>query len=549
MARRNLRIQEFDVSTNSNGASRVLCGQLGCRSFQVVAGGDDAMQVRLWKISKPESLLSLPGHSSAITSVAFSSEEIELYSGSFGGTVIVWDLNAQKAVSSLKGHLSACTTLSAYPNEGQTYLVTGSSDCNIKFWDLRRKACIQTFKGHRGNVNVVSFSPDSRWIASGGADGTVKIWDLSTSKKLCDFSINDSPVTCLQFNPQNLSMSSGHQDRTVQHWDLENFGHISQTTPEANPIQRICFETSEGRMLFTAANDSLKLWDIENGELYDSIESSWKGVVDLAINEKDNILAGLCVNNSSFSLWSTDLSQVSYDTPRIEEQKVNPIEVRPKKREKVEMGASFVEARSNAPIGLNFQEFMPKVEAESSNDSKILSEIDENHDRILTVIKRRTESINLVLNWWLGGNMSATINALNMMNDISVRADVLRYCFTDCRLDCLSLEHCASILPLAKSLIDSKYEAYIRTGMLVVSTLLKQFRSLITSTLTVPVMMGVDLAKEERIKKCESCLAAFKSVNESQGLEKNSKRENPTGEAGKELKRNLETFIGESKRM
>lgn len=136
-----------------------------------------------------------------------------------------------------------------------------------------------------------------------------------------------------------------------------------------------------------------------------------------------------------------------------------------------------------------------------------------------------------------------------MMSDVSVKADVLKYCFTDSKNDSLNLENCALILPIALNLIETKYEVYIRTGILVVNSLIKQFKALITATLSTPVIMGVDFSREERVKKCEACIQNFKVINDSASLEKNSKRENQTGDLAKELKRNLEMFLNDIRRV
>mmetsp|Transcript_14467 Transcript_14467/g.14528 ORF Transcript_14467/g.14528 Transcript_14467/m.14528 type:complete len:136 (-) Transcript_14467:36-443(-) len=135
-----------------------------------------------------------------------------------------------------------------------------------------------------------------------------------------------------------------------------------------------------------------------------------------------------------------------------------------------------------------------------------------------------------------------------MMNDISVTADVLKYSLIESKAEGLNLEHCALIVNLAKGLIDSKYESYIRTGINVASLMLKQFRAIVTSTLVAPVMVGVDLSREERMRKCENCLIAFTSIYESPSLVKNANRENQVGALAKELQKSLETFIWETKR-
>jgi katanin p80 WD40 repeat-containing subunit B1 len=501
-------------------------------------------------------LINFQGHSSDITSVCFSIHEEEVYSGSFGGTVIVWDINSKKALHSLKGHMASCTTIAPYPTGQQYLLATGSADCNIKIWDLRRKQCIQTFKGHKGQVNMVLFSPDSRWVASGGVDGTIKLWDLNTSKKLFDFSATESPVSDMKFNPQNLTLASSHHDRTVQYWDLENMGHISSTQAEANLIQKICFDPEDSRFLFTAGNDSLKLWDIEESRLLDNIESNWKGIADLGIYTRESMIFGLTLNTGTMSLWSTDLKSVCYNGRAMEDFRPAPVNLvpkrpedkPPKKEEKkpVDFTSTFVPV-ADKPIGLEFNEFLPKVSPELEN-LKIIQELSENHSNLLAVLNRRSENIHLVLKWWDSGNMPAALNALNMMNDISVIADVLKNGMTDTKNEWITLELCGQVIPLSCSLIESKYESYIKTGISVVITLIKQFRSIISSTLTAPASMGVDLSREDRVKRCEVCFNAFRNVADSPSLAKNARRENLTGELARELKRTLDGFIVECSR-
>jgi WD40 repeat protein len=367
----------------------------------------------------------------------------------------------------------------------------------------------------------------------------------------------------MKFNPQNLTLASGHQDRTVQYWDLENFGHISSTPPESNSIQKICFDPNDSRYLFTAASESLRLWDIEESRLLDSIESTWRGVEDLCVNAKESMLVGLTVNSASFSLWATDLNAIAYSgrvfddirpvvpaPQNIPAPVVRKPEEKPKRIEErsrtVDFNTTFVPV-ADKPLGLEYDDFMPKQPLEPDN-SKVLQEVGENHSNFLTVLQRRSENVNLILKWWESGNMPAALNGLNMMNDLSVTADVLKNGLTDTRNEWITLELCGQVIPLAGNLIESKYESYIRTGISVIGTLIKQFRSVISSTLTAPSTMGVDLSREDRIKRCEVCFQAFKTIGDSIGLTKNSRRENQTGDQARDLKRILDSFITECSR-
>ena len=60
------------------------------------------------------------------------------------------------------------------------------------------------------------------------------------------------------------------------------------------------------------------------------------------------------------------------------------------------------------------------------------------------VVQRRMSSIKVILNWWNKGNITSAINALNMMNDMSVVMDVLNNTFAENqRIDMLNYENIA----------------------------------------------------------------------------------------------------------
>jgi katanin p80 WD40 repeat-containing subunit B1 len=539
MSKRNVKIQDFDVGGNLPGSLKTTCAQLGTKSFKVVVSGDDMKNVVLWKLTKSNPLLVFQGHTSDITTVAFSTNEDEVYSGSFGGTVLVWDLNTKKAVSSLKGHMSACTAIAPFANASMPYLATGSADHNVKVWDLRRKGCIQTFKGHTNSVTCVQFSPDNRWVASSAEDGVIRIWDLTASRKLAEMSMGGTAVTCFRFNPQNLTIASGYQDRTVKYWDLENFVHVASTQTESTPIQAISFEPQEGSILFSASHESLKVWNIEQGSLIDNIESSWRGVQDMGVCVRDSTLVGVSVQGNSFSAWATDLNTIDYSGERVEEQKVPAVASR-RKAAAVQMSASFIPSDRSAPIDLDPREFLPKPQ--SSFDARSFEEIRQNHEPIVTLLRRKQDNLNLVMNWFKSGNLTAAVNSLKMMNDMQVTVDVLGYWIAEGTLDNLTLEHCRQIIPLAMQCIESKYENYIRVGALSATKLLTQFNGVISSSITAPASMGVDISREERLKKCEAAYNSFVELRQSTALEKNSKRDNKTGEIVKELVRQLDAF-------
>jgi WD40 repeat protein len=60
-------------------------------------------------------------------------------------------------------------------------MVTGSEDRTVRIWDTESGVEIIVGGAHGKGVEGVSWSPDSRRIASASQDGTARIWDATIS--------------------------------------------------------------------------------------------------------------------------------------------------------------------------------------------------------------------------------------------------------------------------------------------------------------------------------------------------------------------------------
>lgn len=100
----------------------------------------------------------------------------------------------------------------------------------------------------------------------------------------------------------------------------------------------------------------------------------------------------------------------------------------------------------------------------------------EQHTTFVGVVQRRMSSIKVILNWWNKGNITSAINALNMMNDVSVVMDVINNTFAENqKIDMLNYENIAQILPHTTKLVNSKYETHILAGLKATQNILKIF--------------------------------------------------------------------------
>lgn len=288
-------------------SGRVLCARLGEKSGHVLATGGDDKRVNIWKVSKPNPMMSLTGHSTPVECVVFDKQEEVLVVGCQGGSMQVWNLEYRKMAGTLPGHRTVCSSVEFHPY-GE-FFASGSADTNLKIWDLRRKSCIQTYKGHSGSIRSIRFSPHGRWVATGGEDSLVKIWDLTAGKLMRDLDLHRGPITSLAFHPKEFILASGSADKTLKLWSLETFRMKASTELGSTGVQAVKF-WPEDKAILSATQDALRVYSIDSLAVpVDEIAIDWKGLQDARLCLPEEKLLGISTDGSQFGIWIADLKR------------------------------------------------------------------------------------------------------------------------------------------------------------------------------------------------------------------------------------------------
>jgi WD40 repeat protein/tRNA A-37 threonylcarbamoyl transferase component Bud32 len=168
----------------------------------------------------------------------------------------------------IRGHAGMVHAVAISP-DGK-FIVSGSSDNNIKLWNLYTGRNIRNFgrwfSGHNDSVWTVAISPDGQILASGGWDNTIKLWFLYTGKNIRTLNIHTNWVNSLAFSPNGKYLASASSDCSVKLTLVSTGDVINTLLGHSDAVLSVAF-SPDGQFLATAGADcTIKLWQVTTGQ-------------------------------------------------------------------------------------------------------------------------------------------------------------------------------------------------------------------------------------------------------------------------------------------
>ncbi|KAF9754352.1 Notchless like protein 1 [Nosema granulosis] len=109
-------------------------------------------------------------------------------------------------------------------------LVTGGSDCTVRFWDIRTKTQKMIQKKHSHWVQCVEISPCGKFVVSGGVDGSVKLYS-SDGEFIRSFIGHKDAVVAIKIVEDKII--TGSRDKSVKISNYEGNCIFSYTHSKA----------------------------------------------------------------------------------------------------------------------------------------------------------------------------------------------------------------------------------------------------------------------------------------------------------------------------
>ncbi len=191
------------------------------------------------------SLFAFPGHTAAVTDLAFDPRGTRVVSGADDGTVRIWDLPTRTAAHVLD-------TDSGESGGGGGAVAFLADGAQVASFGRRRNARIQTWNASTGDlasrlplestaVYALAIAPDGARAALGAPDSTIHIVDARSGAVTGRLVGHGATVRALAFAADGRLLASGSEDRTVRVWSLDAARLLATSQPCAHTVHATAF--------------------------------------------------------------------------------------------------------------------------------------------------------------------------------------------------------------------------------------------------------------------------------------------------------------------
>ncbi|OAX37489.1 WD40 repeat-like protein [Rhizopogon vinicolor AM-OR11-026] len=168
---------------------------------KIASGGFNQDAIKIWDANSGE-LLSTVKHNTPVWSLAWTSDQKKLISGSGDGFIRIFNTTTWQQTAVLEGHKGGISSISLFQSD--RLLTSASWDRTARLWNLDTNLQIGPPLQHKANLNRAAISTDGKLLVTGCDDAIVYVWGIHTILKdtgledlLCIPRVNTPTTTLL----------------------------------------------------------------------------------------------------------------------------------------------------------------------------------------------------------------------------------------------------------------------------------------------------------------------------------------------------------------
>jgi WD40 repeat protein/tRNA A-37 threonylcarbamoyl transferase component Bud32 len=177
-------------------------------------------------------------------------------------------------VHPLKTFLPRDCWLAVFSPDGK-YIATATARGAL-LWDAANQTAVELPWTQPGSIRALAFSPDGSKLAAGWTytnafekAGYACIWDVKASLLHVGPLVHDAEVNSLSFSSDSKHLATGSWDKTAKVWEVATGKQIGATMVHDGTVNAVAFKPNDNQLLLlTASGDGkARLWEALSGKL------------------------------------------------------------------------------------------------------------------------------------------------------------------------------------------------------------------------------------------------------------------------------------------
>jgi len=198
------------------------------------------------------------------TQSSSSGASVILCTAGYDHSIRFWEAPTGRCYRTLQYNESQVNCLTITPDK-KFLAVAGNPHVRLYEINSSNPNPMTSFDGHVGNVTVVGFQKDRKWMYTGSEDGTVKIWDIRAPGYQRDYQ-SKSPINTVVLHPNQGEIISGDEDGNIRVWDLTANQCSYELVPDGKTAIRSLTVASDASLVLAANNrGTCFVWKLGRG--------------------------------------------------------------------------------------------------------------------------------------------------------------------------------------------------------------------------------------------------------------------------------------------
>ncbi|GBP40588.1 Periodic tryptophan protein 2 homolog [Eumeta japonica] len=225
-------------------------------------------QLLVWEWQSEQYVLKQQGHSMDMTCLSYSPDGLYIVTGGYDGKVKVWNTMTGFCFVTFSEHSSAITSIVFSSNK--KFFLSSSLDGTVRYRNFRTLTSPSLVQ-----FSCAALDSSSELCAAGGQDVfEIFVWSIKFGKLLEVLGGHEAPVVSIAFSPTLASsrLISGSWDKTVRIWNCIESGSENEVIHLTSDVLQVAFRPDGDEIAVSTLDGTITFFDPQTSDQTGSIE-------------------------------------------------------------------------------------------------------------------------------------------------------------------------------------------------------------------------------------------------------------------------------------